>query len=337
MHLPRPRGPLSAAVIADLAGEPCGSLLDVPLRDTDVLTDGDFQLALWVLYELHYRGFDEVPDEREWDPALLTLRGRIEAVFEEALRRPTYDVVEHALAASDDVADQIVAVIDEVGGPPLASYLQRKATRDQVLDFMSQRSLYHLKESDPSSFVLARIGGRPKTALAELLHDEFGAGQPERLHADLFADALEGCGLDPSYGAYVDMTPATSLAVNNVMSLFGLHRRLRGAALGHLAAFETTSAVPCRRIAGGIERVGLAPVVADYFHEHVEADSVHEQVALHDICGSLVEDEPGLRGDVLFGAAACAYLDDIAGRELLDDWQNGVRWRPDHPGLEQAS
>ena len=156
---------------------------------------------------------------------------------------------------------------------------------------MSQRSLYHLKESDPSSFVLARIGGRAKTALAELLHDEFGAGQPERLHADLFADALAGCGL---------------------------------------AAFETTSAMPCRRIAGGIERVGLAPVVADYFHEHVEADSVHEQVALRDICGSLVEDEPALRDDVLFGAAACAYLDDLAGRELLDDWEHNARWRPDH-------
>jgi len=217
-----------------------------------------------------------------------------------------------------------------VGGPPVASFLQRKATREQVLDFLSQRSLYHLKESDPSSFVLPRIGGRAKTALAELLHDEFGAGQPERLHADLFADALAGCGLDPSYGAYIDSTPATSLAVNNVMSLFGLHRRLRGAALGHLAAFEATSAVPCRRIAAGIERVGLAPVVADYFHEHVEADSVHEQVALRDICGSLVEDEPALREDVLFGAAACAHLDDVAGTELLHDWQHGARWRTDH-------
>jgi pyrroloquinoline quinone (PQQ) biosynthesis protein C len=327
MHLPRARGALSAAVIADLAGEPTESLADIQVASTDVLTDGDLQLALWTLYELHYRGFDEVPDDREWDPTLIALRGRLESRFEQALREPTAEFVARALATGDDVPDQIVAVIDEIGGPPVASYLQRKATRDQVLDFMAQRSLYHLKESDPSSFVLARIGGRAKTALAELLHDEFGAGQPERLHADLFADALTGCGLDPGYGAYVDATPATSLAVNNVMSLFGLHRRLRGAALGHLAAFETTSAVPCRRIAGGIERVGLPAVVADYFHEHVEADSVHEQVALRDICGSLVEDEPALRQDVLFGAAACAYLDDIAGRELLDDWENGARWR----------
>ncbi|MEU9182051.1 hypothetical protein AB0C90_35555 [Streptomyces sp. NPDC048550] len=34
----------------------------------------DLQLALYLLYELHYRGFDGVADEREWDPDLLRLR-----------------------------------------------------------------------------------------------------------------------------------------------------------------------------------------------------------------------------------------------------------------------
>jgi hypothetical protein len=115
--------------------------------------------------------------------------------------------------------------------------------------------------------------------------------------------------------------PGHTLAVNNVMSLFGLSRRLRGAALGHLAAFETTSSVPCRRIAGGIERLGLPTAVAAYFHEHVEADAVHEQVAIRDICGGLVEDRPELRGDVLFGVAACLHLDVLAARGLLGSWQ----------------
>jgi pyrroloquinoline quinone (PQQ) biosynthesis protein C len=326
MHLPQPRGPLSAAVIADLAGRPTEPLADLvppPRPDVlaDVFTDGDLQLALWTLYELHYRGFDEVPDQREWDPALLTLRARLETVFEEALRQSTDAYVEQARDAHDDVVDQIIALTEDVEGAPVASYLQRRASRAQVLEFLAQRSLYHLKESDPHSLLLARIDGRPKAALAELLYDEYGAGRPERLHQDLFANALAGAGLDDGYGAYVDLTPATSLAVNNLMSLLGLHRRLRGAALGHLAAFEATSSVPCRRIAGGIERVGLPAVVAEYFTEHVEADSVHEQVALRDICGALVADHPDLHDDVLFGAAACLYLDGVAGRELLDDWE----------------
>ena len=153
---------------------------------------------------------------------------------------------------------------------------------------MTQRSLYHLKESDPTAFVLPRLDGPAKAALAELLYDEYGGGRPDRLHATLFARALEGCGLDPAYGAYVDLTPGYTLAVNNAMSLFGLHRRLRGAALGHLAAFEATSSLPCRRIASGIRRLGLPDAVWDYFDEHVEADAVHEQVALRNICGTLV-------------------------------------------------
>jgi hypothetical protein len=112
------------------------------------------------------------------------------------------------------------------------------------------------------------------------------------------------------------------LAVNNVMSLFSLQRRLRGAALGHLAAFEATSSLPCRRIAAGIERVGLPDATAAYFHEHVEADAVHEQVAVRDVCGGLLESESALLPDVLFGVAGCLFLDALEGDHLLSDWRH---------------
>ena len=118
--------------------------------------------------------------------------------------------------------------------------------------------------------------------------------------------------------------PASTLAVNNAMSLFGLNHRLRGAALGHLACFEATSSIPCRRIAAGIERVGLPGATAAYFHEHVEADAVHEQVMLHDICGNLVETEPGLREDLIFGVTACLHLDALAAEDLLGAWTGSV-------------
>ena len=219
-----------------------------------------------------------------------------------------------------------------MAGPNLAGFLHREATIDQFREFLAQRSLYHLKESDPHSFVLPRIDGRATVALAELQYDEYGAGRPERLHSQMFADAMDAAGLDSRYGAYVDLVPASALAVNNVMSLFGLNRRLRGAALGHLAAFESTSSVPCRRIAAGIERVGLPEGVADYFHEHVEADSVHEQVAIRDICESFVETDPAQLSEVLFGAAACLYLDGAAAERLLADWRS-----PEQPDLTAAA
>ena len=98
--------------------------------------------------------------------------------------------------------------------------------------------------------------------------------------------------------------------------------------MGHLAAFEATSSVPSRKIAAGIERVGLPDSVAAYFHEHVEADAVHEHVAIRDICGHLVADDPSLSDDVLFGAASCLHLAALSGAELL------ARWKPE---MEAAS
>jgi len=131
---------------------------------------------------------------------------------------------------------------------------------------------------------------------------------------------MEASGLRPEHGAYVDESPAEILEQNNVLSMFGLQRRLRAAAVGHLAAFEATSSVPSRRLAQGLERLGFPDEMIGYYREHVEADAVHEQVALRDICVSLVEAEPALEPDVWFGAWACLDLEDRTARCLLDAW-----------------
>jgi hypothetical protein len=327
MKVPQPRGALSRQVADALHDADGGRFAlidwtpaDVTSACADLLADDDVQLALWMLYELHYRGFEDVPVDHEWNPHAIALRRGIEATFEQELHERTEAEVDAALTSSDDLVEQIEHVIDAMEGPSLSRFLHRRANRDQVLEYLVQRSVYHLKESDPHSFVLARVDGPSKVALAELQYDEYGSGRPDRLHATLYGDALAACGLDRRYGAYIDSVPGHTLAVNNVMSLFALQRRLRGAALGHLTAFEATSSVPCRRIAAGVERVGLPEVTAAYFHEHVEADAVHEQMAMRDICGSLVEEFPGLRADVLFGVAACLHLDALAATELLQSW-----------------
>jgi hypothetical protein len=87
--------------------------------------------------------------------------------------------------------------------------------------------------------------------------------------------------------------------------------------MGHLAAFEATSSLPCRRYAAGLRRTGFSDRAAEYFDEHVEADAVHEQLAVRAICARLVSDEPELEEDVLFGALCCLMLDSRIGRETL--------------------
>jgi hypothetical protein len=322
MKLPPGRGPVSEHVRTALAADPERSAFqDVVLCDDlePQILDEDLQLALWMLYEQSYRGFDDACDH-EWDPAAVAVRVRLEKAFEARLRRGTGDAVRSVGHAGGDLVAQFERLLETVDVPSVASYLQRNATREQVLDFLAVRSLYHLKESDPHAFVVGRVDGAAKVALAELQYDEFGAGRPDQLHAQLYRDALVAAGLDPDYGAYLDRASGLTLAVNNVMSMFALQHRLRAAALGHLAAFESTSSVPCRRVASGVERVGLSATTAHYFHEHVEADSAHEQVAVRDICGNYVAQHPDELGEVLFGAAACLHLDGLAAREQLAAW-----------------
>jgi hypothetical protein len=160
----------------------------------------------------------------------------------------------------------------------------------------------------------------PKAALVELQYDEYGVGDPSRLHAQLFARGMEASGLRPEPGVYVDEAPVEILEQNNALSMFGLRRRLRAAAVGHLAAFEATSSLPSRRMAQGLQRLGFPEEMVSYYSEHVEADAVHEQVALRDICVALVEAEPHLEADVWFGAWACLDLEDRTATRLLSTW-----------------
>ena len=322
MELPEPRGTLSAELTRALRDG------GAPLAGVGPDDDEDLQLGLWILYELHYRGFDGVDEGREWDPELVAVRGRLETHFEAELRSACGPIV--ALADdSESVPDQLEAITAHDSSVSLPLYLQREASADQYLEFLVQRTLYHLKESDPHAWLLPRLEGPPKVALAELLYDEFGGGRPERLHSRLFADALVDCGLDAQYGVYVDRVPGYTLAVNNAMSMFGLHRRLRGAAMGHLAAFEMTSSLPARRILQGAQRLDLGGAVQHYFSEHVEADAVHEHIAARGICVPLVETEPELGDDVLFGAAACVHLDAVAAERMIDAWSRGSALLPD--------
>ncbi len=317
MMLPDARGEVSDLVLGMLQHSRPGV---VPPLPEDVLTDGDVQLALWCLYELHHHGFVDVDPDREWDPDLLAVRRILEQEHLHALRRLTQERIEAGESRSAPL-ERMDVVLAPGSGPSVAAHLHRDADTEQFRDHLRQRSVYHLKESDPHAFVVPRIDGRAKVALAELQYDEFGAGRPEALHSRLFADAMRACGLDDGYGAYVDEARPGTLAVNTTMSLFGLHRRWRGAAMGHLAAFESTSSLPSRRIASGARRLGLPEEVAHYYDEHVEADAVHEQLAVRDICATLVSEDPALLDDVLFGMAACIELDALAGEEWLARWQ----------------
>ena len=313
MRLPIARGALSTAVFGHLSIATPGDALAAPAAGD---CPDDDAITLWALQELHYRGFEDVDERWEWDPDLLGIRQRLERDLEARLRdRRPRPVRTRALV------DDLVALIEDDEGPSLARHFQQRGSKDEALHMLRQRSVYHLKEADPTSWVIPRLTGRPKAALLEVQFDEYGGGDPTRLHHRLFERGMEASGLQQSYGAYVDEALLPVLEQNTAISMFGLHRRLRGAALGHLAAFEATSSLPSRQLVQGLRRLGFPAEMVGYYDEHVEADAVHEQLAARDICGSLVAVEPDLADDVLFGAWACLDLEARTATALLEAWE----------------
>jgi hypothetical protein len=324
--LPAPRGPLSEALLAALVRPVHALEAPAPARfaAADPLVDEDLQLTLYCCYELHYRGFDGVADDWEWEPALLALRRALELRFQAGL-----EALSGAPEPDDVVPEEVdvaLRAIAESGGegPSLSRFLERQGTLEQLREFVVHRSAYQLKEADPHAWAIPRLSGPPKAALVEIEADEFGGGRAERVHAHLFARAMEALGLDARYGAYLDHIPAITLATVNLMSFLGLHRARRGAIVGHLALFEMTSSVPNGRYAKAVRRLGfdVEPATA-FFDEHVEADAVHEAVAAVDLAGGLVRQEPALAGDVLWGARTLAALEGRWADHLMDAWEAG--------------
>ena len=221
-----------------------------------------------------------------------------------------------------DVALRAIAAGDEA--PSVSGHIEREATLEQLLEFLMHRSAYQLKEADPHSWAIPRLSGAPKAALVEIQADEYGGGRPGYLHSELFAATLRSAGLDDTYGAYLDVAPTPVLASLNTMSLFALHRRLRGAIVGHLAAYEITSSIPSRLYSTGFRRLGHDTTTTRYFDEHVEADAVHEQIAARDLAGKLVEQDPAIGDDVLLGAAACLAIEGDVGAYALGRWVEGT-------------
>jgi hypothetical protein len=287
----------------------------ISVRDPDPFGI-DLHLALYVCYELHYRGFAGVDAGWEWNAGLLHLRAQLEEVFLSAVRRDIGEV-DPDLPASK-VMDQLS--IEPVDGEGLSYYLRDHGTWAQMREYFVHRSLYHLKEGDPHAWAIPRLIGQAKAAFVAVEYDEYGGGRGARVHQQLFADLMDAADLDSTYLRYIDMVPAEALAVVNLMSLFGLHRALRGAAVGHFASTEITSPPGARRLVDALQRLGAPQACVGFYREHVEADAVHEQVVRTDVVGDLVAREPHLDRDVVFGIRARDVVEDRLATHLLKCW-----------------
>src|SRR5947199_9561574 len=129
-ELPRARGPLSAFLV-DALRMPVHDVAGAPAPADAPLDGEDFQLSLYVLYELHYRGFAGVDERWEWEPSLLALRSVLEDIFEGGLFYAIGPPDEDARIAPEDMDVALRGVADAKDAPSLSEHPEREGTRDQ--------------------------------------------------------------------------------------------------------------------------------------------------------------------------------------------------------------
>jgi hypothetical protein len=318
---PRARGPLSDAVISRITRKPEDDEHSSPLPTAGSGTERDvwgedWQLALYVCYELHYRGFAGVDARWEWDPDLLRARRSLEDGFLAAVRE--------GLGPVEPLQDQLEQLlIEPLDGSGPSYHLLEQGERWQAREYLAHRSLYHLKEADPQAWAIARLHGPAQAAMVAIEYDEYGAGRGERVHSTLFARMMADFDLETAYGHYLDAVPAPALATVNLMSLFALHRAHRGALVGQFAGVEITSSPGADRLARAFERMGAGPDGTAFYREHVEADAVHEQLVRRGVIGELLAHEPQLEADIAFGLAASGLAEERLAEHLMDCWRAG--------------
>ena len=143
------------------------------------------------------------------------------------------------------------------------------------------------------------------------MYDEYGAGDPNRLHAHLFARGMEAAGLRAEYGAYVDEAPARDpraeqrdVAVRPAPALARRGTRPPGGVRGHQLAALAPDGAGAR---AARLRAGARGATTPSTSRRTPCTSSSPSGR---ICGALVEAEPTLADDVFFGAFTCLDLED---------------------------
>jgi hypothetical protein len=315
--LPWPRGPLSDFVITTF-GSRSGSVgLSPPITLDDPLDDDDFQLALYLCYELHYR--DVANADLEWDPVLLSFRAELERVFVYRLRQFECP----SSRGSGSLAASLDAMVEDVKVLDIGEYLELHATLDQLRAYCVHRSVSFLKCGDANSFGIARLKGGAKAAMAKIQFAEMGYGDASSMNSSHFAATMMALDLDPRHGAYVGHLPAASLAQMNLESLFGLHRRWRGALVGAVAVNKLSSVDLMDHCLHAMFRLDGSIAGANYFTNRMNSDAIHAFIARDQLVAGLVATDPEMSNDVLFGATAQLRLEENFERHALDAWSRG--------------
>jgi hypothetical protein len=196
---------------------------------------------------------------------------------------------EAALAPQLSPAPEIAQLIEEAiadgdgDGRSSADFLANDATREQFRAVVADHALDGLTEAQNFFAAIPRLPIRAQMAVMRVLIDEFGCGNLQRAHSELYMDLLRELDLPTDLASHLPDVSAETLALVNCfywLASRAPHVEYFLGALAYLEAYIPTGFAcfdgACRRL--GIEH-GL------YYSEHIHIDDFHKhelQIAIRE-------------------------------------------------------
>jgi hypothetical protein len=218
---------------------------------------------------IHNRG---VPAAQEYADMLAIERDwavRLAAEFEQ--QAPEFSSRNEVLDALRNLLDE-----EERGGPSEDElFLAREATLEQFASVVADFAVDGLVESQSHLGIIPRLPAKARTAVLRVLIDEFGCGNDDQEHAQLYTKLVEELRMPAELEHYVGIAPDECFAYVNLFHWFAERAPVPEYFLGAYAYFESSVLYAFKCYAEAAQRLGI--VNDKYYTEHLYIDSYHSR------------------------------------------------------------
>lgn len=213
-----------------------------------------------------------------------------EGEYLEALRTEVAEMASSCPTSSEDFARwfEALALIGPGQQHPLFDWLAHKATLPQMRWFLTQEVAGEAGFEDLVALTQVKLPVQAKLECARNYWDEMGHGRESGMHGPMLERMVRELDLQPT----IDSTVWESLALGNTMLAMATTRRYTYHALGALGVIELTAPGRVKKVADGMNRLGLNSHMRAYFNLHAVLDISHSRAWIKEIIRPLVEADP---------------------------------------------
>lgn len=162
--------------------------------------------------------------------------------------------------------------------PASAAYLAESMDREQFKMLVEQFAVDGLTEAQAFPAIIPRLPMRAQMPIQRILIDEFGCGNLDQMHTNLYCQLLE------ELGSPVTLSHFVAVALDRVFEFVNIFHWMTKRApdveyfLGALSWFEGVVPIFFQPYVKACNRLGIS--AHRYFSEHIHIDEYHAQSAL---------------------------------------------------------